>query len=389
MTLEELSPAAAAVGETPVADPQALRAQPGTPEPLLHAQVVSYGLERELITPAQIAAGDLVIRDLSSRNRVYAVESRSGPSWLLKQGVGSSGAATIANEASAYGALHALGGDISSYLAPWREYDEARGVLTLGLIDQALSLRALDQRSERPPVGQARELGRALGLVHRLTMRDDLEGAPEWRPVGLLLHRPGVELLHEGSMAAIELVKMIQGAPGFGEQLEDLRRQWRPRALTHLDVKWDNCLVWGNRNGHLAVIDWESACMGDPCWDIGSALSHYLSAWIFSVPITGETPPERFAELAGRPLEQAQPAIKACWEGYLGGLQPGGSTLGLLLQSVRFAAARLVLTAFEAAQVSRELTGALVLHLQLALNMLDRPHESAVHLLGLPLEGGG
>jgi hypothetical protein len=29
-----------------------------------------------------------------------------------------------------------------------------------------------------------------------------------------------------------------------------------------------------------------------------------------------------------------------------------------------------------------------VLHLQLALNMLERPHEAAVHLLGIPLERG-
>jgi Phosphotransferase enzyme family len=389
MNLEELSPAAAAAGEPAVAAPPTPGAEPGIPEPLLQAQVASYGLERGLIAPAQIAAGDLVIRDLSSRNRVYAVESRWGPSWLLKQGVGPSGTATIANEAGAYGALHSLGGEIVHYLAPWREFDEARGVLTLGLIKQALSLRALDQRSERPPVDQAGKLGRALGLVHRLTWRDDLEGVPDWRPVGLLLHRPGVELLQEGSMAAIELVKMIQRAPGFAERLEELRGQWRPRALVHLDVKWDNCLAWGDDQAELALIDWESACMGDPCWDIGSALSHYLSAWIFSVPITGEMPPERFAELAGRPLEQTQPAIKACWEGYLEELQPGRGTTGLLLQSVRFAAARLVLSAFEAAQVSRELTGALALHLQLALNMLERPLESAVHLLGLPLEGGG
>jgi aminoglycoside phosphotransferase (APT) family kinase protein len=380
MVVKDPSPAAAAAaGEVLVMQP----------EPLLHAEVADYALARELVAPAQIVAGDLVIRNLSSRNRVYALESRNGPSWLLKQGVGQSGTAMVANEAHAYAALQELGPEISRHLPPWRGYDQQRSVLTLGLLDDALSLRALDQRSQRPPVRQARELGRALGLVHRMTMQDDAGAGAGWMPAGLLLHRPGVELLHEGSMAAIELVKIIQQAPGFAENLEELRGQWQARAFTHLDVKWDNCLAWGAHRGRVALIDWESACVGDPCWDIGSALSHYLSAWIFSVPVTGQTPPEHFAELAARPLAESQPAIGACWDAYAAELRLQPATeRGWLLQSVRFAAARLVLTAFETAQVSPQLTGPLVLHLQLALNMLERPQEAAVHLLGIPLERG-
>jgi hypothetical protein len=316
------------------------------------------------------------------------VESREGPSWLLKQGVGASGSAMVANEARAYGALHSLGPAVQRHLPPWRGYDEGSGVLALGLLKDALSLRAFDQRTRRTPVGPARSLGRALGRVHRMTMRADVEADTAWTPAALSLHRPGVELLHEGSAAAIELVKILQQTPGFAERLEELRHQWRVRAFVHLDMKWDNCLLWGSRHRRIALIDWEAACLGDPCWDIGSALSHYLSAWVFSVPVTGPTPPERFAQLAARPLDTMQPAIRACWKEYASelGLSPAATT-GWLLQTVRFAAARLVLTAFETAQASTQLTGPLLLHLQLAHNMLERPHESAVHLLGIPLDG--
>jgi len=34
--------------------------------------------------------------------------------------------------------------------------------------------------------------------------------------------------------------------------------------------------------------------VGDPCWDIGSALSHYLSFWLFSIPVTGPCLPSGF-----------------------------------------------------------------------------------------------
>lgn len=380
MSLEDL-PAAIATGRT--------RAAPPSPTPLLHAEVTGYALAHELVAPAQIVAGDLVVRNLSSRNRVYALNSRDGPSWLLKQGVESSGTAMIANEARAYAALHALGEPVSEHLPPWRGYDRERGVLTLELLENALNLRELHQRSERPPIESARQLGRALGLVHRYTMQPKARMHSTWLPPGLLLHRPGVELIHDGSAAAIELVKLLQQTPGFAVHLDELRGQWRACAFVHFDVKWDNCLVWGPEQRRLAVIDWEAAGLGDPCWDIGSALSHYLSSWIFSIPITGETPPERFAELAQRPLQDSQPAMRACWEGYLDGLGPSNADSSRLLHTVRLAAARLVLSAFEAAQISTQLTGALMLHLQLAQNMLERPHEAAVHLLGLPLPASG
>jgi hypothetical protein len=58
-----------------------------------------------------------------------------------------------------------------------------------------------------------------------------------------------------------------------------------------------------------------------------------------------------------------------------------------LLRVVQFAAARLLQTAFEATQMMQQLTSAIVLHLQLALNILQRPQEAASSLLGLPLHG--
>jgi aminoglycoside phosphotransferase (APT) family kinase protein len=381
--VEAYSPAAAAAGES----------APFTPAPLPHAEVARYALECELVAPAQVASGDLVVRDLSSRNRVYALESRGGPSWLLKQGVGPSGAAMVAHEARTYASLQALGGSVRRHLPPWRGYDEHRGVLALGLLPEARSLRVLHQRRRRAPVTVARGLGRALARVHRATLLADLRSVTvaldaAWPPAGLLLHRPGVELLHEGSTAAIELVKVVQQTPGFSEGLEELRLQWQPRALVHRDVKWDNCLLSRGRREPVVLIDWEAAGPGDPCWDIGSALGHYLSAWVFSIPITGHVPPERFAELAGRPLSGLQPAIRACWEGYRAelGLEPPDAH-GWLQRAVRYSAARLVLSAFEAAQASAQLTAPLLIHLQLALNILERPHEATVHLFGLPLSG--
>jgi len=56
-----------------------------------------------------------------------------------------------------------------------------------------------------------------------------------------------------------------------------------------------------------------------------------------------------------------------------------------LIRSVRYAGARLVQTAYEQGQTSSLLTSNIVVLLQLALNILQRPADAAFALLGIPL----
>lgn len=346
------------------------------------AEVVGYLLERGLLGAASVVDGKVVVRDASSRNRNFIVERRDGPGLVLKQGIGALATQTVAHEARVYAALTAHGNGVASWLAPFHGYDEARGVLALGLVPDGRDLRAHQLKTGRFSAELAASLGRALGSLHRGTALPEPAVDPRRSPWVLSLHRPDLSVFRDASAAGLELIKTIQRAAGFAEQLDALRDGWRVASLVHHDVKWDNCIVFAQgasgRTRGLKLIDWEAADHGDPAWDIGSALSHYLSFWLFSIPVTGTTPPARFPQLAEYPLERMQPALRACWSAYAA--KCAGETQE---RAVRYAAARLVQTAFEAAQMSDQLTSGLVLHLQLALNMLTRPREAAVHLLGL------
>jgi hypothetical protein len=55
-----------------------------------------------------------------------------------------------------------------------------------------------------------------------------------------------------------------------------------------------------------------------------------------------------------------------------------------LLRAVGYSAARLIQTAYEQMQHSSILTSNVVCFLQLSFNILTRPHEASVQLLGLP-----
>jgi Ser/Thr protein kinase RdoA (MazF antagonist) len=353
---------------------------------LAQEDVAHYLLERGLLGPEALLDGDLAIADVSSRNRNFRVETREGPCYLLKQGMTPEAGAMVAHEASVYQQLGQGGDGLSGYLPRYHGYDHEHGVLVLELVRDAQSLRSLYLSSSLPSAGPAAILGSALGALHLATHTQSPMPVPAAAPWVLWVHRPDARLFRDVSAAGLELIRIVQGAEGFGEALDGVRGRWRQEALVHGDVKWDNCLVRRNDDGaeELRLIDWESAAPGDPCWDIGSALSHYLSFWLFSIPVTGAEPPERFPELAGYPLDGMKPALGACWISYADkrGLD-GQSSSGELLRAVELAGARLVQTAFESAQMMQQLTSAVVLHLQLALNILQRPEEAAARLLGL------
>ena len=348
-------------------------------------------LGRGLLGPEALLDGDLAVRDASSRNRNFRVETREGPCYLLKQGLTPEAASTVAHEAVVYQRLAQQGAALTPYIPGFCGYDVAAGVLALELVRDAEDLRALHVRTGRFSAGPAAALGSALGTLHRSTAVPPVL-APAAAPWILWVHRPDARVFRDISAAGLELIRVVQGAVGFPEALERVRSLWCQAALVHGDIKWDNCLVTSREDGgeEIRLIDWEAAAPGDPGWDIGSALSHYLSFWLFSIPVTGSVPPERFPELATYPLDAMKPAVAACWIAYAHALELNDdSSVDRLFHAVELAGARLVQTAFEAAQMMQQLTSPVLLHLQLGLNILQRPEEAAARLLGLKVDRPG
>ena len=263
---------------------------------LTQERVAGYLLERGLLAPAAVLDDELTVRDASSRNRNYRVQTRDGSGYVLKQGVGPDTQATIANEAAVYHRL-ALGDvKLSGLLPRFGGYDPDEGLLVLELVRGAEDLHThhLGGRFSASP---AAALGRALGLLHSRTRPLVADGS-EWTawappPWVLSLHRPDASIFTDVSAAGLELIRIVQRTEGFGELLDGLRATWAPTSLIHGDVKWSNVLVVdaGTPQESVKLIDWESAMVGDPSWDVGSALSQYLSFWLFSIPLTGGEAP--------------------------------------------------------------------------------------------------
>lgn len=351
-----------------------------------HEHLAAYLLDRALLDPGAVLDDDLIIRDASSRNHVHRVQTRTGPGFLIKQPATDDAVWTIANEASVYHRLTTALGAMRAFVPGFLGYDPDEQLLVLELLADAQDLRAVHTTGAFSPHA-ASLVGRALGTLHRETTIDGATVEPDDAAWILWIDRPDARVFRDVSAAGLELIRIVQGTEGFAEALDALRSRWLRTSLIHGDLKWDNCLVCGDRadgEPEVRLIDWESAAPGDAGWDIGSALSQYLSCWIFSIPVTGADPPERFPELAQFPLATMKPAMAACWAAYADerGFDPE-SAADELIRATSYAGARLVQTAFEALQMMQQLTSATVLHLQLALNILLRPGDAATQLMGI------
>jgi hypothetical protein len=302
----------------------------------------------------------------------------------------------VDREAAIYDLVHARGPvcGFQRYLPRTYGHDPAEHVLVLEFYEDAEDLLLYHQRLGRFPVRVAAWLGEALGRLHREydvgRVREVAQlTSPYWPPPVFTVHRPQHHSYGSLSMANLQLIRIIQQFPEFSNLLEQLGDDWLPQTLIHGDARWSNWLVLRPPragNDRLKIVDWEFAALGDPCWDAGTILGEYLSFWLLSVPIAGEEPPDRYLHLARYPLAKMQPAIMEFWRAYSRQMRFDVATSNAhLLKSVRYAAARLVLTAFERMQSASQLSGTAICFLQLGFNILQRTAEAATRLLGMRL----
>jgi aminoglycoside phosphotransferase (APT) family kinase protein len=127
----------------------------------------------------------------------------------------------------------------------------------------------------------------------------------------------------------------------------------------------------------VLLVDWELAAVGDPALDVGAYLAECLRAWRRHAGVPDPHAPGRRLVDPLRALPSLWPAVAGFWAAY------GGDAV-LLRRAVQCAGARLVLDALEETQSQSALDENVRATLQLGANVLARPEDAAVHLLGLP-----
>ena len=387
-------PDALAAGKATLLEPLAARR-------LTAGEVVSHLIDRGILSSADVVAGEgLQVIEVSRRNHNFKVIDPFGRGVLVKQAVAYDRVFTVAHEAQLYRCLAELAREGAAVpRAPlFRGYDDATAVLVLDLVPGALTLGEHHARTGRSSAAIAYSLGGQVARLHELATTPAAlqimeEAAFSVAPWMLTVGCPDVEILQTSSAAMLQLIRLIQDDGEVGARLDELKASWRADALIHRDLRWDNCLVSHDthrrRGNVVTLVDWEMCGAGDAAWDLGSLIGGYLRLWLGSIPVGGELALEETLSLARFRLDRLQPAMRALWGAYLAARQdPVPNVSDFLLRVTMYAGIDLLRSAFESAQASAMLSPHLAPVVQVGFNMLQRPAEAAVHLLGIELPGG-
>lgn len=325
-------------------------------------------------------------RDAASRHATR-LERRAGRALFVKRARGAAERSELAREAWALALVRGRCPAAAEAVPRLVGWDPADGRLTLEAVDGRDLGRAVEAAGHLP-VGAAARVGLLAATLHDDGARLDGEALPAALTKGVIeWHRPAPGLFRHLSIAGLQLIEAVQRSERLSRHLDRLAAtQPTAETLVHGDLRWENVLVDDREQAppRIRLVDWEFAGQGEAVWDVACFMAACLSAWIASVPQIPGVPPDRLIELAGLPLEAVTPGLVAFRLAYQQGRGGAGAAgAAWTLRCAELVAVRLVHLALEATGDAEALRTAPVLHLQVALNILDDPAGAARELLGM------
>jgi hypothetical protein len=312
------------------------------------------------------------------RNHNYRVRGGEQQRYFLKQAPRDEAGADgpLAGEAALYhwAETDPKAAALRPFLARCRHWAPEHSILVLDLI-------APSDAAAVPPA----LLADALAACHRLPVAGSavaarLSGAAPWI---FEVARPVVAMLRELSPAQLALIRMLQATPEAATGLDGLREHWRPSCLIHGDIKWQNVLR--RPEGGLVLVDWEMAQLGDPAWDVASALHALITEAVLALELREGLHPNEAAGLLATSASALREQHREFVHRYVtaADLRPD-ECRALVERLPSHVAARLIKTAFEWSQAEPLMPRRAAAVLQLGINMLCRPSEAGAAVLGLP-----
>lgn len=352
--------------------------------------LLHYLLEKGLLTPDQAINANLTIQNSSSRNENYQIYGDLEPGIFVKKIKikDQQSIRALEREAEIYHCADANQTFValSKIIPRYQVYDPYNHLLAIDLVSNSENLREFHMRIGQFPSSAATILGQSIRCYH-----EEVEIAragisfPRKLPWILTIDQIGRQIpLGEASQHVLTIIREF---PEFGSHLDELRSIWTPTALIHGDMKWENCLIFEENNQlKIQIVDWETADIGDPAWDVGAIFQAFIVFWIYSIPFDGEHALGELIHKASFPIERMQPAIKAFWESYTQNIS-SYDRLNFLNRSTRFAAARMLVTAYEHMHQAQHMSMSVLGLIQVSLNMFADPLIAAEELLGIVEKG--
>lgn len=230
----------------------------------------TISLATRIVGPDAIVNGRVRLVHSSRRHQHIRVEIDGFPTVFIKTAGGDAAATGVERERTN---LQALLPELRDLLPEVVDHEGPRSALVLRFVHEAKDLRQAQHDQES--FGWATPLGTALARVHETSPP---AGVLPIDPRVLDITRPGVHDFAGFSPAALETLRIIQDSPAIAHAYRTVLDAWHSSTLIHGDLRWDNVLV--GPGGTVTLVDWETASIGDPEWDVGNVLAGFMSEWI-------------------------------------------------------------------------------------------------------------
>lgn len=215
-------------------------------------------------------------------------------------------------------------------------FDADRSILVFEYLQDYSDLSDFydEPRVDRFPSSIAAVLGETLALIHRSTYCNQNyenyltqlnNGTPMNQAPSILygLERIGVEVFSRVRSESLEFFRLFQRFESLSAAIAELKLSWNPTCLVHRDLRLSNVLLHGDwetmTSPAIRIIDWEKFGWGDPAFDVGSLIAHYLKIWLNRLVVHKGLEISISLKLAEVSIEQLQPSLFRLVQAYLAG----------------------------------------------------------------------
>lgn len=292
----------------------------------------------------------------------------------------------LANHEAAYRHL-------KKFLPRFVEFDHPNHILITGAVSGAVNLHDFYQQQRQFPLELATQQAELLSSFHQPITPTEQETPSfrlfrrqqplvfTWSAAGFPSYSP------QRSEAERQMVQLITQNGDYMQRLKSVRDHWQATSLTHGDIKPANFLLNADaaqtNRYDLRLIDWETADIGDPCWDVSAVFQSYLFYWVLYEPLSGQSAHNGWNTF-GFPLETMQPSMRQFWQVYTQRMGWSADEIRAnLKKTVSYCGLKLIHTCYESIQQAPVMPPYSARMLQLSLNMLRSPDDAIRQVLSL------
>ena len=249
--------------------------------------ICNYLIEKDLVSLKSVVEGDLMLRDVSSRNTNFLVNQfgKDGQKLLVKQ-------PDVANikyvqamkvEAGIYALIHnkAVCSKIRKYVPQLHQYDDENHILVMEQLSGVCRVfDYLYYGTYYPDKQIIKMLATILKNFHQIPIERAKILTPTYPWFLDIMDKKYGQQVEKDNKKAYKILKPILHNTQVIQFMQESKAMWQSTHFIHLDTRLSNWMMpYTHRAGQkcpIWLIDFELAGIGDAAWDIGFLLGDLL-----------------------------------------------------------------------------------------------------------------